>query len=209
MTLEQLNEHLQDTLAESGITSLNEVEQAILARVRQGGDAVFVAGEGSGKSTGISLASVVKAPKAFEGSPRVLILSPTIDSVHNLHKQLTAWVRRTEIAVEIAHDKGNMVLERNNIFDGADIIVGNTKRILDLYIQNGIHVGQLALFVIDDASEITKDPQMPARIMRLAESLPKCQKIILSKEWTPRVEQLAEQLCINPLVREFEQPAAQ
>jgi hypothetical protein len=50
---------------------------------------------------------------------------------------------------------------------------------------------------------------MPARIMRLAESLPKCQKIILSKEWTPRVEQLAEQLCINPLIREFEQPAVQ
>jgi superfamily II DNA/RNA helicase len=102
-----------------------------------------------------------------------------------------------------------MVLERNNIFDGADIITGNPRRILDLYIQNGIHVGQLTLFVVDDASEIAKDAQTVQRILRLAESLPKCQKILLSKEWTPRVEQLADQLCVRPLIREFEQPAAQ
>lgn len=209
MTLEQLNEHLEGTLTESGIVSLNDVEQAILARVKQGGDAVFVAGAQSGKSTGIALASVIKAPKAFEGSPRVLILSPTIDSVHNLHKLLSSWVRRTEIAVELAHDKGNMILERNNIFDGADIITGNTKRILDLYIQNGIHVGQLTLFVVDDASEVTKDANTVQRILRIAESLPKCQKLILTKEITPRVEQLIDGLCVHPLMRTFEQPAAQ
>lgn len=209
MERDQLNAHLHGTLDESALMEYNPLEKAVIARLKQGGDAVFVAGGQSGKSTAIALASVIKAPKAFEGSPRVLVLSPTIDSVHQLHKLLSSWVRRTEIAVELAHDKGNMILERNNIFDGADIIAGNPKRIHDLYIQNGFHVGQLTLFVIDDASEVTKDATILQRILRLAESLPKCQKLILTKELTPRLEQLIDQLCINPLIREFEQPAAQ
>jgi superfamily II DNA/RNA helicase len=206
MTLEQLDKHLENALTEAGILSLNPLQQAIISRVKQGGDAVFIAGKQSGKSTGIGLTSIIKAPKAFEGSPRVLILSPTIDSVHTLHKSMSTWTRRTEIAVEIAHDKGNMVQERNNIFDGADIIVGNTKRIMDLYIQNGIHVGQLSLFIIEDASEIMKDPLMPGRILRLAESLPKCQKLVFTSEMTPRVEKLIEDLCTHPKVMEFENP---
>jgi len=204
MTLEQLNTHLENTLTEANITSLNPLQQAIVSRVKQGGDAVFIAGKQRGKSTGIALASVIKAPKAFEGSPRVLILSPTIDSVHTLHKALSDWIRRTEIAAEIAHDKGNMVLERNNIFEGADIIVGNPKRILDLYIQNGIHVGQLNRFVIEDASDMVKDAMAVSRIMRLVESLPKCQKFILTSELNPRTEKLIEDICIDPKVEEFE-----
>lgn len=207
MTLEQLNEHFGETLSESHFTSLNELQLAVVSKIKKGGDAVIVAGKGTGKTTAIAIASMIKAPKAFEGSPRVLVLSSSVESVHALHKQLSDWTRRTEIAVELAHDKGNMVLERNNIFDGADIIVGNTKRIMDLYIQNGIHVGQLNLFVIDDASEITKSPTIAQHIHRLAESLPKCQKMIFTQEMTPRVEKLVELLCVHPTMMEFEPSA--
>lgn len=204
MTLEQLNAHLGETLSQSNITSLNPLQQAVVSRIKQGGDAVFVAAKGAGKTTAIQIVSMIKAPKAFEGSPRVLIVSPTVESVGDLHKQLSAWTRRTEVAVEIAHDKGNMVQERNNIFDGADIIVGNMKRIMDLYIQNGIHVGQLNLFVIDDASEVTKNPTIAQHIHRLAESLPKCQKLIFTEEITPRIEKLMDEVCLNPVVFAFE-----
>lgn len=203
MTIEQLNELLEGTLHESGLDAMTSVQQTILARVKQGGDAIFC-GEPEEATTGIAFSAIVKAPRAFEGSPRVLILSPTIDSVHALHKQLTIWTRRTEIAVELAHDKGNMILERNNIFDGADIIVGNPKRIMELYNQNGIHVGQLTLFVVDQADVITKDPVMAQRIHRLAESLPKCQRFILTSKMTPRVEKLAEELCIHPKMFAFD-----
>ncbi len=204
MTLEQLNNLLEGTLTEANITALNPLQEAILARIKQGGDAVFVAESGAGKTTGIGLIAVMRAPKAFEGSPRVLILSPTVDTVHVLHQQLTHWTRRTEIAVELGHDKGNMVLERNNIFEGADIIVGNTKRIMSLYNQNGIHMNQLNLFVVDGASEITTDPVMAQHILRLVESLPKCQRIVLTREITPRVEKMIEYLCLNPKITVFE-----
>ena len=200
MTLEQLNDHLEGTLTEGPIQTLNELQQQVIARIKKGGDGVFVAPALTGKTTAIALASLIKAPHSYEGSPRVIILTSTVDRAHILHKQLSTWVRRTEISIELAHDKGNMVLERNNIFDGADILVANTKRALDLYIQNGIHVGQLMLFVIDDADVITRDAIMLQRIMRFAESLPKCQRLVFTSEVTPRVEKLMEDFCLNPVL---------
>src|SRR3989344_1887616 len=208
MTLEQLNTLLEGTLTELDVSEPNDMQSALIARVKQGGDAVIITDRTNDPLTGISFVSVMKAPKAFEGSPRVLVLSPTIDSVHVLHKQLTEWTRRTEIAVELGHDKGNMVLERNNIFDGADIIIGNPRRVIDLYHQNGIHMNQLNLFIIDEASLIGNTPTTAAFVYRLAESLPKCQRIIIPKEITPRVEKMIELLCVNPKVMEFENPEA-
>ena len=103
----------------------------------------------------------------------------------------------------IAHDKGNMVLERNNIFEGADILVGNTRRIHDLYIQNGFHVGKLNLLIIDDAADVLKDGTMAQFVQRLAESLPRCQRMIFTDRETPRVEKAIETLCANPKYLEF------
>src|SRR3989338_8122467 len=146
MTLEQLNTLLEGTLTELDVSEPNDMQSALIARVKQGGDAVIITDRTNDPLTGISFVSVMKAPKAFEGSPRVLVLSPTIDSVHVLHKQLTECTRRTEIAVEF--------------------------------------------------------------VSRLAEILPKCQRIIIPKKITPRVEKMIELLCVNPKVMEFENPEA-
>lgn len=204
MVLEKLNKLLEGALDDSPIQVLNELQEKTIARIKQGGDAVVIAGPKTGRSTAIAISALVKAPESYEGSPRVLVLCSTIDKAHKLHEQLSRWVRRTEISIELAHDKGNMVLERNNIFDGADILIGTTKRILDLYIQNGFHVGKLTLFVLDDASELVNDAVMAQRIVRLIESLPKCQRFVYTAEVTPRIEKLIEDICVHPVTMTFE-----
>lgn len=203
MEREALNSHLLGTLDAAHLMEFNPLQEAVITRIKQGGDAVLVAEKESGKTTAAAIAAVIKAPKAFEGAPRVLILSPTVDSVHQLHKTLSEWVKRTEIAVEIAHDKGNMVLERNNIFEGCDILVGNARRIHDLYIQNGFHVGQLSLFIIDDAAAVLKDGTSAQFVQRVAESLPRCQRMLFTDKETPRVEKAIETICTNPKYLEF------
>jgi superfamily II DNA/RNA helicase len=204
MTLEQLNAHLEGTLEDTELKALNELQLKSIAKVKQGGDCIFVSGDRTGKTTAIALSALVKAPHSYEGSPRVIIFSSTVDKAHQLHQQLSVWVRRTEISIELAHDKGNMVLERNNIFDGADILVANTRRLLDLYIQNGIHIGQLTLLIVDDATEIAKDVLMTQRIARLMESFPKCQHLLFTTELNPKVEKLAEVFCSHPVIMQFE-----
>lgn len=204
MTIEQFNQLLQDTLSESGLTAFSELQEAILKRVKSGGDAIFVCDHDAQLLAGICLAAILKAPQAFEGSPRVLVLSPTTDSVHVIRDQIKSWIRRTEIAVELAHDKGNMVQERNNIFDGADIIVGNPKRIMDLYNQNGIHVNQLVLLMVHGTNEILLNPTIAQTITRLSESLPgKCQRVLFTTAESARLSKFSEQVCRQPKILTF------
>jgi superfamily II DNA/RNA helicase len=202
MTTAQFNTLLEDTLSEAGITAFTALQETLINRVKSGGDAIFVCAHDAELIAGISLAAIQKAPQAFEGSPRVLILSPTIDDVHLLRDQIKSWVRRTEIAVELAHDKGNMVLERNQIFDGADIIVGNPKRIMDLYNQNGIHVNQLVLLMVHGTDQILQHPVIAQTIARLCESLPgKCQRVLFTTTQTDRLNKLSDQICRHPKVQ--------
>ena len=205
MTPAQFDTLLQNTLSESGISEFSTLQEAVLKRVKSGGDTIFVSPQNPDLQTGISLAAILKAPQAFEGSPRVLIISPTVDSVHAIRDQIKSWIRRTEIAVELAHDKGNMIQQRNDIFEGADIIVGNPKRIMELYNQNGIHVNQLVLLMVHGTDQILQQPVIAQTISRLAESLPgKCQRILFTSAESSRLDKLSEQVCRQPKIQVFE-----
>src|SRR4051812_28895260 len=101
MTLEQLNTHLEGGLEDTELKTLNELQLKSIAKVKQGGDCIFIAGERTGETTAIALSALVKAPHSYEGSPRVIIFSSTIDKAHQLHSQLSRWVRRTESSIEL------------------------------------------------------------------------------------------------------------
>lgn len=198
MKIEKLDAHLGGTLTESGITQYNEFQSAFISKVKAGGDLIFVSPTGTGRTTAIALASIIKSPQPEEGSPRVLVFSHSIDSAHKLFQALVSLVRRTDIKLELAHDKGNMVLERNNIFDGADILIGNPKKLLKLYLQNGYHIGKIKAVIIDNADEICKDSLQIQDIARIVESLPKCQRVLVCRELTPKVQKLAEMITVHP-----------
>jgi superfamily II DNA/RNA helicase len=199
MILEKINEILEGGLEVLTIENLTEVQQKTIARVKQGGDLLLTAGSNSGRSTAIAFSSILKAPESFEGSPRVLIFCSTVEKSRALFDLLRNMVRRTEITVEAADDKGAMLLQRNHIYDGVDIIVGNPKRIFELYLQNGIFLGKLRLVVIDDASETTKDIILTRQMIRMVDAMPKCQRIVLTSEMTSNLEKLNEVLLFNPL----------
>ena len=141
----------------------------------------------------ISLA-LFKAPQAFEGSPRVLWMTDTTDRARSIADQLKHLCRRSEIAVELADDKGKMIEQRNHIFEGADIIIGNPKRIHDLYNQNGIHVNQLKLVVVDSLDTFVKQPTQLQFIRRVNESFPKCQHIFIQQDKQERIRNFIEEL---------------
>lgn len=203
MKIEKLDAHLNGTLTDAGIIQYNEFQLAFISKVKAGGDWVFVSPAGTGRTTATALASLIKSPEPQEGSPRVLIFSHSIDSAHKLFEMLVTFVRRTDIKLELAHDKGNMVLERNNIFDGADILIGNPKKLLKLYLQNGYHIGKIKAVIIDDADEICKDSLALQDIARIVESLPKCQRVLICREQTTKVEKLAELITVHPSVCEL------
>jgi ATP-dependent RNA helicase RhlE len=59
------------------------------------------------------------------------------------------------------------------------------------------------LFVIDDAEMIIKN-SLQGQIDRLALSLPKCQHLVFTNDFTPKIEKLIEKFIIAPIVVEVE-----
>lgn len=195
----EINQNFENTLVEGNYPQPNALQQAILKRIKQGGDLLVVAPQGSGKTYGAILGSLMKCPQAQEGSPRVIILTNDNDEVVENTKKLTHITRRKDLMIEAANDKGKIVRQRVFIFQGADMVLGSAKRIYDLYIQNGVNLNMLNLLILDNPDKFLTDKAM-GEMIRIAEGLPKCQRIFLVEEITPRVERLMNHFLVNPLV---------
>lgn len=192
MNWEELNVHLKETLKDEAFKEPNEFQREIHKQLKKGGNALIKAAIGSGKSTSMLINALLKSPDSYEGSPRALLICSTLDNAFAVHKTLQKLTRRTEISVELIHEKGNMILERNALFDGADIVVATPKRLHDIYIQNGIHFNQLKFVAIDDLEAICANAAWNTALLRIAESLPKCQRFFYFEKEHPRMEGLIE-----------------
>ena len=200
---DKLNEHFEGTFAAAGITKPNELQEKVMQRVKQGGDLLLISTRESGKSMAAALSALQKVPESCEGSPRVVIVCPDSEKAKILAGFLATVSRRHDLMIELAHDKGPMIEQRNHIFEGADIVVGTPKRIYDLYIQNGINLGMLKLFILDDAETMLKESTI-GQLRRIADSLPRCQRMIFANAITEKLEKVMDDVLINPLIIENE-----
>ena len=118
-------------------------------------------------------------PQAEEGSPRAIIICTNDDQAKMLHELTSKAVKQQDLTVDLIFEKGNKLKQRNDLFDGTEIIIGTPKRICELYFQNGFNIGKLKIFMI-----LQMDEQMrlghKGYILRVGESLPKCRQLMFT-----------------------------
>lgn len=180
---------------ESGREGYTEKQEKLIKLSKQGKNQLIFTSMDQEIIDGLHFISFMRAPEMLEGSPRVLWFTPSWESAREKVKSFQQLMKRTDVTIEIADDKGKIIEQRNAIFEGSEIIIGNPKRILELYNQNGIHINQLSLVIIDQLETLCKDPLILQAIKRISESLPKCQKIILSEGTHNRLETFCEDIC--------------
>lgn len=196
MKFEELDKRLEKVLTESGREGYTEKQQKLIKLSKQGKNQLIFTSLDQELIDGLHFISFMRAPEMLEGSPRVLWITPNWESAREKVNSFRNLMKRTDVTIEIADDKGKIIEQRNAIFEGAEILIGNPKRILELYNQNGIHINQLSLVIIDQAETLCKNPLILQSIKRIAESLPKCQKLIFSEGEHPRLESFCEDICI-------------
>ena len=193
MSLEKLRPELREILPEKGISELNEFQINVLDGLKSGKNLLIEGHEGAGKTTAVLLSIIQKITEAGEGSPRAIVICSTDDKAHSLHGILEKICRPLDLTVDLAHDRGNKLQQRNDIFDGTEIIIGTPKRLHELYIQNGFNVSKLKLFILDDTIELFKGGYK-TQISRIAESLPKCQFLLTSTNFIDgRIDDFVEE----------------
>jgi superfamily II DNA/RNA helicase len=200
MSLAKLRPELIELLPDKGIKELNEFQLRILNGVRSGKNLLVEGPIGSGKTTAAFVSVLQKVDEPGEGSPRAIVVCATDDAAKDLYKRFEEVSRTLDLTIDLANDKGNILQQRNDIFDGTEIIVGTPKRIYDLYIQNGFNVSKLKLFVLDDAVEIFRKGYK-MQLSRLSDSM-KCQHVLFSPSFSERrlEDYLEEYLPVHELI---------
>lgn len=117
--------------------------------------------------------------KPEEGSPRAIVFCINDESAKLLHDQTSKAVKHKDLTVDLIFEKGNKLRQRNDLFDGTEIIIGTPKRICELYFQNGFNIGKLKILIILQMDEQMRQGHK-GFIARIAESLPKCRQLIFT-----------------------------
>lgn len=118
-------------------------------------------------------------PQPEEGSPRALIITSVDEDAHSIAETLKPLAKELDLTVDVLHEKGNKLKQRNDLFDGTEIVVGNVKRVTEMYFQNGFNIGKLKLFILIKTDEIFRKGQK-GNVVRITESLPKCKTILFT-----------------------------
>jgi superfamily II DNA/RNA helicase len=119
-------------------------------------------------------------PQAEEGSPRAIIIASSEQEAREMHELIAAATRKLDLTVDLITEKGKKLQQRNDLYDGTEIIVGTARRICEMYFQNGFNISKLRLFAVLEM-DIQMRLGLKGYILRLAESLPKCKQLLLTK----------------------------
>lgn len=196
MSFKKLKPEVVEALKSINIESLEDQSKQFFTAIKSGKNSWINSPAGTGKTTAASVAIFNRVNQEYEGSPRAIYITDTIDKAEQVHKRFSLVCRKLDITTDLVHDKGNMVQQRNDIFDGTEIVVGNPKRIFDLYLQNGINLKLLEIVIIDEF-ELCIQQGRQAELKRLIESLePKTQVVLLSNEATKKATAFVENLDI-------------
>jgi superfamily II DNA/RNA helicase len=188
MSFKKILPEVKEALADVEITDVSEFGKQLFSTIKSGSHILAVAPKNTGKTKAAIVACFNKVNKQLDGSPRILYVCSSIDEAKKIHEMMSLVARPLDVTVDLVHDKGDMVKQRNEIFDGTEIIVGNIKRIFALYVQNGINFKLLDYLIIDDFEDILAQGKS-MEIKRLIEGFGKTQLICLANERNTRVEQ--------------------
>jgi ATP-dependent RNA helicase RhlE len=203
MKLKKINEKLQESLIELGLTEANELQQETFSTLKSGADCIIISPKGSGKSTTIVLNVIQQLVCEGEESPRALIIVEDKAKVLAMEELFEQLGSKTDLRVYGIHDKGDMEYDKNYISTGIDVLIGTPNRLDVMFTTAGYNVNRLKMFIIDDTDAILK-LRHETKIMRISNSLTRTQRLVFSEQLTERIEILAEKMLTEPYLFEIE-----
>ncbi len=188
MSFKKLHPLLKASLSEAGFETSNPFQKKVLPTLKGGADAYVIAPQGSGKTTALIIATIHKLKAAaFEDSPRAIIVVKNKTDVLALKEEFERLTKNTDLRVYGLYDEYDIEKQKEEVYYGQDIIIATPSRLSKLYFLNGVHLGQVQLFAIEDADYLGRNNAYN-HILRLSESLDKCQYVIIADEMHTKIK---------------------
>ncbi len=192
MSFKKIHPELKEALERLKITEPLPFQKNVLSKIKGGASIFGIAPKGSGKTTALVMSTLQKLNcAAFEDSPRALIFVKDKQAALDLEQEFNRFIFRMDLRVYCAYEEQNIEDQRDDIYDGVDIVIATPKRLSKIFYSNGINLGQLQLFIVEDAEFLIK-PNLFSDVIRIPESLNKCQYLIFATKFDARMERMQD-----------------
>lgn len=194
-------------LADAGITHPFPIQAMTLPVALDGHDVIGQAKTGTGKTLGFGLPAINRvilkdspeeAQLAHPGAPQVLIVVPTRELAVQVANDVQTASRKLPVRVITIYGGRAYEPQIEGLRRGVDIVVGTPGRLIDLYKQKHLNLGDVRMVVLDEADEMLDLGFLPDVETILAATPSKRQTMLFSATMPGPVVAMARQYMSRP-----------
>ncbi len=204
-----LQEPILSAVEAEGYTEPTEIQSQAIGPVLQGRDVLGCAQTGTGKTAAFSLPILqrlmehprpTKKQAEHHAHPiRCLILSPTRELTAQIGECIDAYGKGTGLKHVVIFGGVRQKGQTSALRSGVDIVVATPGRLLDLIGQGHVDLGQVEVFVLDEADRML-DMGFIEDIWRILSYIPdQRQSLLFSATMPAKIQHLARAILHDPV----------
>ncbi len=204
MFTEKLDIQLLESLEQNGFIESTALQHLSIPKIKSGRDLACVASDETGKTTTIVISVLQKLKASLDDNPRAVIVVHDSDSANKIKEEFIRLGEYTDLRIHTACEDGKLNDQKDEIYMGSDVVIGTAKRLNQIYSLYGLNLSVVKIFAIDDAELVIKSINY-TQIDRLAESLPKAQKLVFCSDINDWIARFADEFMNVQEFLEFEE----
>jgi ATP-dependent RNA helicase RhlE len=200
-----LTEALVRAVADQGYTTPTPIQTQAIPVVLAGHDLLAGAQTGTGKTAGFVLPLLQRLSAATEApaggksrGPRALIITPTRELAAQVEASVRAYGKHLKLSSIALYGGVGFGGQAARLKRGVDIVVATPGRLLDHQQQRNVYLGNVEIFVLDEADRMLDMGFIPD-VKRIIALLPKQrQTLLFSATFSEEIKRLAASFQHDP-----------
>ena len=193
-----ISKQLLNALSDLGFESPTPIQEKAFPIIMSGRDAVGIAQTGTGKTFAYLLPIIRLLNYSEQRQPRVLILVPTRELVVQVLEEAKKLCKYTSLRCVGIYGGGNINTQKQQVYDGVDILISTPGRLIDLNISRAVQLSSIQKLVIDEVDEML-NLGFRSQLNQILDILPlKRQNLMFSATLDEEVEKVIENYFFNP-----------
>ncbi len=189
---EQFNlpKSLQKAIDDLNFTTPTPIQEKSFSVIMSGRDMMGIAQTGTGKTFAYLLPLLKQYKFVNTYNPRIMILVPTRELVVQVVEEVEKLTKYMSVRTLGIYGGVNINTQKNQVYQGIDILVGTPGRIMDLALDGVLGLQEVTKLVIDEFDEMLNLGFRPQLTSILAMLKTKRQNILFSATMTDEVDEI-------------------
>ncbi len=198
-----LNRQLLNAIEDLGYTDPTPIQLKAIPTIMNGQDLLGVAQTGTGKTAAYAIPIIMNLKYAQGMNPRVLVLSPTRELAIQIHADIVALSKYTDLRSVVLYGGLGPKAQKEILSKGLDIVIATPGRLVELYLDGDLILKDLKTLIIDEADKML-DMGFIHKINKILEIVPrKRQNMLFSATMSEKVKTLAGDFLAFPIMVEI------